>query len=116
MVFEIGDSAVHLVKIPPSSSSSSSSFSILPSSLLGIIMSVVIHPLQLVTAAHTHLAGHNGAIMAASWSHSDQWLLTGSADRTACVWQLDQPQKPLLTFTTTAHNFKKPTDASLQVI
>ena len=58
IVFEAGDCAVHLVKIPPSSSSSSSSsssfsFSISPSSLLGIMMSVAIHPLQfIVTAAY----------------------------------------------------------------
>ena len=55
--------------------------------------------------------------MAASWSHSNQLLLTGSADKTACVWQLNDPQHPVaLSITTTAHNFKKSTDAALQVL
>ena len=55
--------------------------------------------------------------MAVSWSHSNQLLLTGSADRTACVWQLSDPKHPVaLSLTTTSHNFKKPTDTSIQVL
>ena len=40
--------------------------------------------------------GHNGAIQSVDWSHSGEWVLTGSVDRTARLWTPTQ-KDPLLT-------------------
>ncbi len=42
--------------------------------------------------------GHGGAVLDASWNHGGNLILTGSADRTACLWSVKKSQA-LLTIT-----------------
>lgn len=50
--------------------------------------------------------GHDGTVHSASWSHDSRWLLSTSADKTACVWAMGS-KEPLLSFTSSLHNFKE---------
>ncbi len=50
--------------------------------------------------------GHNGAVIGTSWSHSEEWLVTSSADRTAGVWSVHSRDSPALLLDRKLHNFR----------
>ena len=45
-------------------------------------------------------------MFSASWNHEGRQLITSSADKTARIWELGS-KDPLLSFTTSLHNFKE---------
>ncbi|XP_078000774.1 WD repeat-containing protein 27-like [Glandiceps talaboti] len=57
-----------------------------------------------LTGKGTAFTGHNGVVNSVSWSHSNQWLLTSSDDRTARLWHKTQTE-PVLTIDNSSHNF-----------
>ncbi|XP_071497617.1 WD repeat-containing protein 27-like [Diadema antillarum] len=57
-----------------------------------------------LTGKGAAFSGHNGAVKSARWSHSGQWVITASVDRTAKVWTRGMSE-PVMTLDRVTHNF-----------
>ena len=65
------------------------------------------------------LPGHDGPVLGVNWSYNGHYMLSCSTDKTARVWAMsgDHPMKhrTVLSFMTTAHNFKETSDLAIKV-
>ena len=58
--------------------------------------------------------GHDGTVHSINWSHSGQWVVSGSADRTARLWTPTQ-KDPLLTISNVQASSRLKTEVASKV-